>query len=64
MMKGLNIRVPNRMTINKLFYDFSKLILDLEKCNLKYPLIVKPSKGGSSIGISLVCSYTVIRKCI
>ena len=64
MMKGLGIKVPNGICVNNKTYDYTEMIINLKRKEIKYPLIVKPSKGGSSIGISLVCYEKELKKAV
>lgn len=64
MMRGLGIKVPNGICINNKTYDYAEMILNIKEKKIKYPLIVKPSKGGSSIGISLVCDEQELEKAV
>jgi len=54
IMNGLNIKVVDSITVSYSEYLLSKEVVSQKLQSLSYPIIIKPAKLGSSIGIVLV----------
>lgn len=64
IVQGMGIKVPKNLIIKKNDYNKDLILNLIKKSNINFPIIVKPSKGGSSIGISLVTNEKELKKAV
>ena len=53
-INSLGIKIPKNIIISKYCSELDFVKKELKKADIKYPLFIKPSRSGSSIGITLV----------
>ncbi len=62
IFKKYKIRTPKYFAIEKKFFTKKKLNFFIKKNNIKFPIVVKPINEGSSIGVNICKSLTIIDK--
>ena len=60
--KKNNIRTPSYIELNLINYLSVLKKINIFKSNLTYPLVVKPSNEGSSIGVKICKNFTELQK--
>ena len=64
VFKKNKIRVPNYIELNSINYLNTLKKKNIIKSNLTYPLIVKPSNEGSSIGVKICKNFIDLKKSV
>ena len=62
IFKKNKIRTPNFFVLKKLDFKKINLFKMIKKNNLNFPIVIKPSNEGSSIGVKICKNYKILRQ--